>query len=58
MKINPIVRNPMASPQLLAALQWLQPSAAPRLIDRLIGTGRISDAAALAEQMIADADRP
>jgi hypothetical protein len=51
-------RNPLASPVLLAALRLLQPSAAARLIDRLIRTGRISDAAELAERMIIEADRP
>jgi hypothetical protein len=51
-------RNPLASPALLAALRLLQPCAAPRLIDWLIRTGRIADAAAIAEQLIADADRP
>jgi hypothetical protein len=55
---KPICRNPLASPALLAAIQWLHPSAAPRLIDRLIRTGRIADAAALAELLIIEADRP
>jgi hypothetical protein len=50
--------HPLASPALMAALQWLQPCAAPRLIERLIRTGRIADAAALAETLIIDADRP
>jgi hypothetical protein len=58
MKINPIVRNPLASPTLMAALQWLQPCAAPRLIDRLIRSGRVADAAALAEMLVIEADRP
>jgi hypothetical protein len=51
-------RNPLISPALMAALQWLQPCAAPRLIDLLIRAGRISDAAALAELLIIEADRP
>ena len=42
----------------MAALQWLQPCAAPRLIDRLIRAGRVADAAALAEMPIIEADRP
>jgi hypothetical protein len=52
------IRHPLASPALMAALQWLQPCAAPRLIDRLIRTGRVADAAALAEILIIEADRP
>jgi hypothetical protein len=51
-------RHPLASPSLMAALRWLQPCAAPRLIDRLIRAGRVADAAALAERMIIEADRP
>ena len=51
-------RHPLASPALMAALRLLQPCAAPRLIDRLIRTGRVSDAAALAEMLIIEADRP
>jgi hypothetical protein len=58
MKITPIVRNPLASPALMSALQWLQPCEAPRLIERLIRRGRIADAAALAELLIIEADRP
>jgi hypothetical protein len=52
------IRNPLASPALMAALQLLQPCQAPRLIERLIRTGRLSDAAALAELLIIEADRP
>jgi hypothetical protein len=52
------IRNPLATPELLAAIQGLRPCAAPRLVDRLIRMGRISEAAALAEQMIIEADRP
>jgi hypothetical protein len=52
------LRNPLLSPALLAALQWLQPGPEPGMIDRLIRTGRISDAAALAEMLIVEADRP
>jgi hypothetical protein len=52
------IRNPLASPALQAALQLLQPCQAPRLIERLIRTGRIGDAAALAELLIIEADRP
>jgi hypothetical protein len=55
---NQTIRNPLISPALMAALQWLQPGPEPRLIDRLIRTGRISDAAALAELLIIEADRP
>ena len=51
-------RHPLATPSLMAALQWLQPCAAPRLIDRLIRAGRVADAAALAEFLIIEADRP
>jgi hypothetical protein len=58
MKINPIVRNPLASPALMAALQWLRPGPEPRMIDRLIRNGRLADAAALAELLIIEADRP
>jgi hypothetical protein len=58
MKINPIVRNPLASPALMAALQWLTPNDGPRTIERLVRMGRTSDAAALAEWLIAEADRP
>jgi hypothetical protein len=50
--------NPLISPALVAALQMLQPCAAPRLIDRLIRAGRVADAAALAELLIIEADRP
>jgi hypothetical protein len=50
--------NPLASPALMAALQWLQPGPEPRLIDRLVRAGRIADAAALAEMLIIEADRP
>jgi hypothetical protein len=52
------IRNPLVSPALLAALQWLRPCQAPRMIDRLIRAGRISDAAALAEMLVIEADRP
>jgi len=48
-------RNPLASPSLMSALQWLRPCQAPRLIERLIHAGRIADAAAL---LIIEADRP
>ena len=58
MKINPIVRNPLASPALMAALQWLRPGPEPRMIDRLIRNGRLAYAAALAELLIIEADRP
>jgi len=51
-------RNPLASPSLMSALQWLRPCQAPRLIERLIRMGRISDAAALAELLVIEADRP
>jgi hypothetical protein len=52
------LRNPLISPALMAALQWLQPGPEPRLIDRLVRAGRVADAAALAEMLIAEADRP
>jgi hypothetical protein len=52
------LRNPLLSPALMSALQWLQPCAAPRLIDRLVRAGRVADAAALAEMLIIEADRP
>jgi hypothetical protein len=55
---RPEFHNPLISPALMAALQWLQPCAAPRLIDRLIRAGRVADAAALAEFLIIEADRP
>jgi hypothetical protein len=55
---TPTIRNPLASPALLTALQWLRPGNEPRLIERLIQMGRIADAAALADILIADADRP
>jgi hypothetical protein len=51
-------RNPLISPSLMAALQWLRPGPEPRMIDRLIRAGRVADAAALAEMMIIEADRP
>jgi hypothetical protein len=50
-------RNPLASPPLPLALQWLRPGPEPR-IDRLIRAGRTGDAAELVAQSIADADRP
>jgi hypothetical protein len=55
---KPEFRNPLVTPALQAALSLLQPCAAPRLIDRLIRTGRTADAAALAELVIIEADRP
>ena len=51
-------RHPLATPSLMAALQWLRPGPEPRTIERLIRAGRIADAAALAEMLIAEADRP
>jgi len=51
-------RNPLISPALMSALQWLRPGPEPGMIDRLIRTGRVSDAAALAEMLIIEADRP
>ena len=41
-------RHPLATPSLMAALQWLRPGPEPRTIERLIRAGRLSDAAALA----------
>jgi hypothetical protein len=58
MRTSTIIRNPLASPALLAALQWLHPGPEPRTIERLVRAGRIADAAALAEMMIIEADRP
>jgi hypothetical protein len=57
-RTSPIIRNPLASPALLAALQWVRPGPEPRMIDRLIRAGRVADAAALAEILIIEADRP
>jgi hypothetical protein len=51
-------RNPLVSPALMSALQWLRPSAAPRMIEQLIRAGRVADAAALAEMLVIEADRP
>jgi hypothetical protein len=51
---NLTIRHPLASP----ALQWLQPGPEPRMINRLIRAGRTADAAALAEFLIIEADRP
>ena len=58
MRTSTIIRNPLASPALMAALQWLQPGPEPRMINRLIRAGRTADAAALAELLIIEADRP
>ena len=59
MSRNPAeLRNPLLSPALMSALQWLHPGPEPRTIDRLVRAGRISDAAALAEMLIIEADRP
>ena len=52
------IRNPLISPALMSALQWLRPGQEPKLIERLIQMGRISDAAALAEMLVIEADRP
>ena len=52
------IRNPLASPALLAALHWLQPGPEPRILTALIRRGRIADAAALAEMLVIEADRP
>jgi hypothetical protein len=52
------IRHPLASPALLAALQWLQPGPEPRILNALIRRGRTADAAALAEFLIIEADRP
>ena len=52
------LRNPLASPELMAALQWLRPGPEPRTIERLIRMGRVADAAALAELLVIEADRP
>jgi hypothetical protein len=55
---NPIFRNQLLSPQLMLALEWLRPGPWPRQIETLIRCGRADAAAALAQQLIADADRP
>lgn len=52
------LRNPLLSPALMSALQWLQPGPEPRTIDRLVRAGRVADAAALAEMLVIEADRP
>ena len=52
------LRNPLLSPALMAALQWLQPGPEPRILNALIRRGRVADAAALAEMLIIEADRP
>jgi hypothetical protein len=52
------IRNPLVSPPLMAALAWLRPNDAPRTIEGLILAGRIADAAALAELLVIEADRP
>jgi hypothetical protein len=49
-------RNPLASPPLMAALDRLSPSREAGLIDTLVRVGRVSDAAALADQVLIDAD--
>jgi hypothetical protein len=51
-------RNPLASPMLMTAIELLHPCPAARQIETLIRAGRILDAAALAEQITIDADRP
>jgi hypothetical protein len=53
-----MIPNPLASPALLAALQWLHPCNGPRLIEALLRRGRVTDAAALCEMLIVEADRP
>jgi hypothetical protein len=58
LKTSSSIRHPLASPALLAALQWLRPGPEPRMIDRLIRAGRLSDACALAEMLVIEADRP
>jgi len=51
-------QNPLMSPALMSALQWLRPGPEPRTIERLIRTGRVADAAALVELLVIEADRP
>jgi hypothetical protein len=46
------------SPVLMAALEGLRPGPEPRAIERLVLMGRVADAAALAELLIVEADRP
>ena len=50
------LRNPLLSPALMSALQWLRPGPQPRMIERLVRAG--PDAAALAELLVIEADRP
>jgi hypothetical protein len=52
------VRNPLVSPALLSALQWLTPCQGPRQIEQLVRMGRGDAAAELVDRLIADADRP
>ena len=46
------IRHPLATPLLMAALEGLRPSDAPRMIEQLIHTGRV------AEMLVIEADRP
>jgi hypothetical protein len=50
------IPHPLASPSLMLALEWLRPGPELRTIERLMG--RVADAAAITEMLIADADRP
>lgn len=49
-------RNPIVSPLLKAALDRLAPSRGGKVIDALLRQGRVADAAALADQIITEAD--
>jgi hypothetical protein len=50
------VPNPLVSPALRRAVERLQPCPRARQLMALINTARVGEAAALAEQMIIDAD--
>jgi hypothetical protein len=58
MHTSTMTRHPLLSPALLEGLRWLHLGQEPRLIDQLVRMGRIADAAALCDVLIADADRP
>jgi hypothetical protein len=49
-------RNPVITPELMAALWRLQPSGAPQQISELIRRGYVADALAIVEAAIAEAD--
>ena len=55
---KPIRPNPLASPSLMAALPWLQPCPRTPPDPRSAYPRSLADAAALAEMLVIDADRP